>query len=133
MRFKSFRLLITLALGIIIGAFLIAFASFTNYITWQPPKTDSRFIQACSELNGKEFTYQNISNLHGRCYDSGLVRACTEKDIANYLNEFKSGKLEGKDYTKFDISEGGLDATWRCALQPDQNNKIKAIPYFAYD
>ena len=83
--------------------------------------------------SGKDFTFQNITTLNGQCYDSGRVRACQENDITNYLNRFHSGKLEGEFYDKFDISEGGLDATWRCALRPNQDNTIKAVPYYSYD
>lgn len=110
-----------------------------------PPLIDTAFVEACGELNGKKFTFQNISKLQGGCYVSSpgtvYLEPCQEKHIERYiklLTDTKIGKATLNTGTEeqriFNISHGSLDNTWICSLKYiEQDQTIRAVAKFAYD
>lgn len=121
----------SLFIGFIIGTISIY---FLNQIIG-PADSDTEFVRACGELNGKKFTFDSIQPLNGSCFVSidtyGLtVEPCRERHVNNYLNNLNSGK----ETKGFDVSQGPLDGSWRCSLTYiEKDSTIRAVPYYMYD
>jgi hypothetical protein len=135
---KSSHNLFLLFIALGACAFLALLIMNLGVMDFTPSKAQAEFVKACGELNGKTFTYENVSTLKGQCYvpcgnNCVTVRACTETDVTNYL---KGGKISASDdqkSTRLNISQKGLDGSWRCSLEQTDDNKIKAVPNFAHD
>lgn len=113
---------------VLISTYVLAYLSVLSY---PPSFKDNKFVQSCGELNGKDFTLENIQTLHGMCYKGATINGltvCTQDRVDEYLKS----NTQSSNPARLHISEGGLFTSWRCMLEP-LNGKIKAIPFFADD
>lgn len=76
--------------AVVISLFIIVYWSMSS----KSSKENNIFINSCNELNGKEFTFQNIEPVKGYCYvhqDRKIigVEQCAKSHIEEYLKFIK--------------------------------------------
>ncbi len=123
MKNKYIMLGIGLLIGISIGLMLGQSNAFFGFFEYPPSDSQSKFVEACAELNGKELKIENIKKLGGRCH-SGSLQACTSENITKLKDDIDPFFVI---YHKKD-----KDNTWSCRVDND-GNKIKAVPYYQYE
>jgi hypothetical protein len=126
---KSSHNLFLLFIALGACAFLALLIMNLSVIDFTPSKSQAEFVKVCGELNGKTFNYENINSLKGQCFipcgDNCIkAKTCTKTDIT---------KRQSQSYSKLDVSQKGLDGSWKCSLEQTDDNKIRAVPNFAHD
>lgn len=100
------------------------------------------FVKVCHELNGKEFTYENISKLNGNIFvktgeNSGGLVKLEENHINDFFSELSGNKTYNNitnGYTKLQVYKGEFfkpiySYAWVCDLNL-KDNKIFATSRF---
>jgi len=88
----------------------------------RPTEDESRFIQACNNLNGKELTFENIKLFNGACAylsdDGGVgIERCTDRHVRQYIQEKKEGKFIPYGDGSFAIwQKDDLNNVWICKI-----------------
>ena len=111
-------------IGILLGHSLSFFNDFTASIDYPPSNKQSEFVRACSELNGKELSSQNVHNLGGWCFVGGGLNLCADENIRRVKNNTDPffNVYQKKQY----------ESTWICAIGKNKDDTIKTWNYYQY-
>jgi hypothetical protein len=127
---------------LILGAIILVLTLFTGVYSYNS-YYNNQFIKACTDLNGKDLTLDNLNNLHGKIYinissTAVGVSSLEEKYITQYKESFSkpldnNNSIRVNDNKSFTITKGKLDGDWVCNIKLDSQQKLATTFYYLED
>jgi hypothetical protein len=115
-----------------------------NPSSFRPSFSVIRFVRTCRELNGKDFSFENIEKLYGRCINTNKhqsnLEPCSEAHMMSYKRLKNEPRIigrtaEGVDQTverNFVVFRSSIEGDWQCRITSIEPN-IRALPRFFFD
>lgn len=120
---KNIIIFIIITVLVVIGGVYI----YTFHRDLFPNTAERVFIQTCKDLNGKEFTEQNIQSMKGICFVDWGIKQCTSDVIVKATEAMDRGNPP-----VFIIHQReSLDDTWECIITKRTPTIISEVKYYS--